>query len=238
MKRLKLLQFFKSNIFTTRIVEKKQVAEGTSEISLRRPRGFEFKAGQYIQVSVKKILHPDPKGSSRVFSIASSPNNKKLISITFRDSSSGFKQTLKDLPIGSEVLIEGPHGYFTLPKKVSEPIVFVAGGIGITPYLSMTRFAIEKKMRFSMILIYTNKNKKSSAYLDELKKLADKNTNFTLKTKFSRATKDFIEENVKNPHSCVWHIAGPPGMVDSARNMLFLMGVDDKKICFEEFVGY
>lgn len=152
------------------IIEQKTIAEKTGEISFALPyKEFNFLAGQYIRVSVPELLRSDPKGAARVFSIASSPNDKNKISIAFRDSRNGFKRTLLKLPPGSLVDIEGPFGYFTLPKNSSQPIIFIAGGIGITPCLSMIRYATEEKLAHPITLLYANRNAESAPYLEELR---------------------------------------------------------------------
>lgn len=157
------------------IIEQRTIAEKTDEVSFDLSgKNFVFIAGQYIRVTIPKLLYADPKGSSRVFTIASSPNEKNKLSIAFRDSGSGFKRTLLELPRGSLVEIEGPFGHFVLPRDASRPLVFIAGGIGITPFLSMIRFANENKLNYQITLLYANKNKENAAYLEELTSIAQK----------------------------------------------------------------
>lgn len=225
-------------IYPTTISERKQVAEDTLEVSFKWPSGFSFKAGQYIQISVSKLLFSDLKGSSRVMSIASSPLDKERISVAFRETGSGFKRTFKELPLGAAINVEGPHGFFTLPQESANPIIFIAGGIGITPYLSMIRFAAEKHLAFPMMLLYVNRNKESAAYLEELQDIASRNTYFILKNIFGKIDEQFIRQSVKEMQNCKWHIAGPPTMVSYARNILFLLGVDDGRVYCEEFMEY
>lgn len=221
------------------IINRRVIALKTNEVSFDiSERAFPFQAGQYIQVSVPKLLYPDPKGPSRVFSIISSPNNPKAISIAFRDSGSGFKRTLMELPIGTEVSIEGPHGFFTLPRDSSHPIVFVAGGIGITPCLSMISFATEKKLAQRITLLYANRDKESAAYLDTLTSLEKQNPHFTMKNKFGFMDADFLKSAIKNLPDAVWYIVGPPMMAANARETLLHLAVNEDRICIEEFIGY
>jgi ferredoxin-NADP reductase len=227
-----------SRVYETTIIDRKQVAANTVEVSFQRPAGFSFRAGQYIQVGVPALLHSDPKGASRVMSIASSPLDEDKISVAFRDTGSGFKRTLKELSLDSPVIIEGQHGYFTVPEHSPRPVVFVAGGIGITPYLSMARYAMTKGLEFPMTLLYANRNKKRAAYLEELQDLARHHKNFSLKSLFGVIDEQFIRQHVKDAEGCVWHIAGPPAMVWAVRHHLFHMGAPEVNVCFEEFVGY
>jgi len=225
-------------IYNTKLIGRRKIAEGTIEISLERPKGFSFKAGQYIQLAVPRLLYGDFKGNSRVLSIASSPLNKEEIVVAFRDTGSGFKKTIKDLAEDAPLLIQGPYGFFTLPEDPPYPIVFVAGGIGITPYLSMIRLAAERNFTTPITLLYANRSKESAAYLEELEQLAREHKNFTFKNRFGRIDEKFIEQNVKDITNCAWHIAGPPPMVDSMRNILMLLGVKSDKVYTESFTGY
>lgn len=221
------------------ILEQKTIAEKTCEVSFGLPGNkFIFLAGQYVRANAPKLVYPDPKGASRLFSIVSSPNNKDKISIAFRNSGSGFKRTLMKLPIGSLVDIEGPFGYFTLPKNLSQPIVFIAGGIGITPCLSMICYATEEKLNHPITLLYANRNVESAAYLEELTTIAKQNPRFLLKNQYGRIDANFIQQSVKNLVEPIWYIVGLPAMVADARNLLSRLGINDTKIYFEDFTGY
>ncbi len=227
-----------NSLFSTTIIDRKQVAENTLEVSFKRPADFAFKAGQYIQLKVPKLLYSDPTSASRLFSIASSPLDTEKLSVAFRETGSGFKRTLKELPMGSPVTIEGPHGFFTLPENPSNPLVFVAGGIGITPFLSMIRCATEKHFSFPMTLLYANRSKESEAYLTELQEMANRNSNFILKNKYGGIDEQFLRQHVNDVHQCVWYIVGVPDMIASVRNTLSLLGVNESRILFEAFEGY
>ena len=221
------------------IIEQKIITEKTYEVSFGLSgKKFEFLAGQYIRVSVSKLFYSDPKGTSRVFSISSSPNDKNKISVAFRDSGSGFKRILMELPLGSLVDIEGPFGYFTLPKDTSRPLVFIAGGIGITPFLSMIRFATEQKLTHQITLLYANRNAESAAYLEELTTITKQNPRFLLKNQFGRIDTDLIRQSINNLDEPVWYIVGLPTMVADMRSLLSQLSVSEAKVYFEDFTGY
>jgi ferredoxin-NADP reductase len=222
------------------IIERRKIAEKTIEISLKRPRGFKFEAGQYVQIILPELFYPDQRGNSRLFSIASSPNDKRRITIAFRNSGSGYKRTLLEAPFGYGVIIRGPFGKdFIIPKNKLVNIIFIAGGIGITPFLSMIHFATEKKLTLTITLLYVNKNKKSAAYLKELSEIAKKNLNFSVKNKFGRFNKEFIKQNINDILAVdEWFIAGPPAMVEYAVKLLSHFGVGREKIHQDRFSGY
>ena len=129
---------------------------------------FSFMAGQYCFVTLPNLLYPDDRLGKRHFSIVNSPNEKGIITIATRLRDSGFKKTLNELPLGSEVNLGPIAGAFTLPTDFKRPLVFIAGGIGITPYMSMLRYISEEKLPYKITLIYSNRDKNTTAYFDEI----------------------------------------------------------------------
>lgn len=225
-------------IFETQIIDRKEVAQDTLEVSFVRPADFDFKAGQYVQVELPIVLRNDAGGSSRVFSIVSSPDDSKKLTIAFRRSDKGFKRAIEGAAIGTTVRIQGPYGYFTFDRETHKPLVLIAGGIGITPCLSMIRFAQTHKMSTPMTLVYANRDRKSAAYLNELEKLEKGQTHMTLWTIFRPIDQSILHEIVEHHPYASWLIAGPPGFVEVVRNGLHIENVHEHTIFFEEFQGY
>lgn len=226
-----------STIKTT-IKSKREVANGTIEITFARPRGFEFVAGQYIQVALECLSYPDSKGLSRTFSICSSPLNKGVIAIAFRNTGSGYKKTLSELSEGSEVLLEGPFGHFSMPDFKDVKHVFIAGGIGITPFLSMIKTALKNGLDSPITLLYANRDKESSAYLEDLKKLSLTSNIFSLDSVFGRIEANHVQKHKRDIDNTLWWIVGPPGMVAEVKYLLASVNIPDDKIRIEEFIGY
>lgn len=226
-------------VYEVAVTARREVAEGTIEVALERPEGFNFQAGQYLQLRVPSLDHRDHRGSSRVFSIASSPLNEETIAIAFRDTGSGFKRTLRGLDAGEEVLIEGPHGFCILPRDRERRVVLVAGGIGITPFLSMVRFAVEPDTDTPQItLLYANRTRKVAAYLDELEDLVRGRPRVSLHTRFGLADEEFLRRHVRDPQERLWYVAGPPGMIEVVRGALHSFRVPLWNVLSEEFQGY
>ncbi len=221
------------------IIEKKEVAKDTTEITFGT-EGHEiaFKAGQYVSLTLPELLFPDTKGPSRFFSAIFTPYKKDSISIAFRNSPSGFKKTLLALPMGSKVEVECCHGAFILPEETSRPIILIAGGIGITPCLSMIRVAVKQKNSHHITLVYGNHDQESSAYLTELESLAAQNPNFILKTIFGRLDQVELEKNIEFNPEAEWFVVGPSIMVESVSATLQKNDVPDTRIHTEEFSGY
>lgn len=225
-------------MFVAIISKRREIALDTFEISfLIQDKNFNFQAGQYIEVNLEKLLKYDPKGHMRIFSIASSPNEKGVVSVAFRRSGSGFKESLLNLPINTKVEVSSPLGHFTLPKTTTHPLVFIAGGIGITPFLSMTRFVTEEKLDYKITLLYANREPNTTAYLEELEKLEKVNINFKLKNKFGPLDDNFLL-GLKTPGGALWYIAGPPQMVAKTRYILTNMNVNPNIIFTESYIGY
>jgi len=126
--------------FRTRLSSRNSVAEGTMAFYFARPMGFSFQAGQASDLTLLNPPETDSEGNIRTFSIASPPFEEQLTFAT-RMRDTAFKRSLKVVPLGSEVQIAAPSGSFTLHKNANKPAVFLAGGIGITPFLSVVRQA-------------------------------------------------------------------------------------------------
>lgn len=221
------------------ILDQKIIAPNTCQVSFDISKiPFIFKAGQYIQIRLPKLNYNDPKGLSRVFSIATSPNDKIKLSVAFKNFGSGFKKTLMELPKGALIDIEGPYGSFCLPINQSQQIVFIAGGIGITPCISMIRFANENKLQNIITLLYANNNQENAAYFNELNAIAKENNNFKVINKFGKIDADFITGNIKNLTDCLWYIVGPPAMVEAVKNIVSNLGIKNENIIIEDFIGY
>ena len=225
-------------IIKASLMARKEIVSGTSEVTFDTTgQDFYFEAGQYVKIIISEMPHQDTKGNLRLFSVVSSPNDKKHIEIVFRDSKSAFKKSLRDMPLGSKVEIQGPYGLFLLPKDRKTSIVFVAGGVGIAPCLSMIRFVTEETLDYPMFLIYGNNSQESIAYGEELERLNRENQNFSFVNHMGYIDIDCIKKSVKDLESPIWYIVGPPAMVETTKKILAELGVDASKIKFERFTG-
>ena len=212
------------------------IAADTYEVTFKRPSSFTFLPGQYIQVTLPNLKYPDSKGNSREFSICSPPYNNNELSVAFRNTNSGFKKTLIELEKGSLVLAEGPFGHFTLPNGGNH--AFVAAGIGITPFLSMIKTAVNKESGVNIKLLYANKNKSRDAYTDELNQLSSGAKHFQLHSISGPVDTKAINKYAKDVLSYNWWIVGMPKMVAEVKLTLESLGVPSLKIHIEEFIGY
>lgn len=223
-----------AHLHKAKILDRKEIAQDTFELTIGLDGGFTFTAGQYIWLIVDKLLYDDAKGNRRAFSISSSPNRKNSITIAFRNSNSGYKKTLLD-PLTSEVSVYGPFGSMVLPQSGNTPIVMVAGGIGITPFMSMIEFAVQQKKKQQIMLLYANSSAAKVAYAEKISELESENPYLAVKQTFKGLSWNFIVENVKDALGVTWYIIGPKSFVSDAGNLLLTKGIDEKNIIFEEF---
>jgi ferredoxin-NADP reductase len=226
-----------------------QVADGTLAFRLERPAGFSFKAGQAV---VLELLDP-PAGDGqkrRTFSLASAPFEARLVVAT-RMRDTAFKRALAALPDGAGIKLLGPIGQFTL-AEAARPAVFIAGGIGITPFISMLRQAARDRSPQRLLLLYSNRRPEDAAFLGELQELERQNGNFRLcatmtdmqessrkwdgETGFVDA--DLIRRCTGGLPAPVYYVVGPPAMVVAMQETLRGMGVPEEDIRSEEFYGY
>src|SRR6516162_8576873 len=137
------------------LTKREEISEGTMAFHFAKPADFEFRGGQAIDVTLVNPPETDAEGNTRTFSIASAPFDPDLM-IATRVRDTAFKRVLRNAAPGLEVKIEGPSGSFVLPRKAEKPVVLLAGGIGITPFLSMIRQATQDKAPHQIYLFYSN----------------------------------------------------------------------------------
>lgn len=214
--------------YLIKLLSKKEVAEKTTAFFFEKPKGFKFTPGQFIEICLdKNLVH--------AFSIASSPKEKELM-IATRMRPSAFKNSLNKLKIGSGVKIDGPFGQFVLHKNPKTPAVLLAGGIGITPFRSMIKEFTNRKIT----LFYSNRKPKDAAFLDELKKMENKNFKLSaIMTKLNgHINSKMIKDNLKNWRKAIYYAVGSAGFVQAMANLLSKMKIKPENVKTENFPGY
>lgn len=216
-----------------------------------KPAGFRYKPGQAVDITLVDPPATDAKDQHRVFSLVSAPYENDLI-IATRMRDSAFKNWLKAAPEGSHVQMEGPFGSLTLHNNRARPAVFIAGGIGITPFVSMLRQATKDRLDQYMLLVYSNRRPEDATFLPELDQMAQQNKHFHLvatMTGMHKAGRPWDGERghidgalltrlVGNLPAPIYYVAGPPAMVQAIRQNVQGIGVSDDDIRSEDFFGY
>jgi ferredoxin-NADP reductase len=233
-----------------RIKEKREVAKGTLLATFDLlGEEVDFTPGQYFFVTLPDVGHQDDKGLRRHITVVTSPNDKGVLGFATRMRDTAFKRSLAELPVGTEVEVEPPKGDFGLPADLSRPLVFVAGGIGITVFRSMLRYIREEGLSHRVTLIYSNRDRESTAFLDELHEFERELPNFRLILTMTqdpswdgetrkidaRFFKDYLEEDL---NQYTFLVAGPPAMVEGMQKTLADAGVQEQNIVAERYSGY
>lgn len=234
-----------------RLRKKEEVAEGTLAFYFEKPAGLQFKPGQFANLTLLNPPETDGEGNVRSLSIASAPFEEDLLFAT-RMRDTAFKRVLKAMPLGSELTLGGPFGSFTLHSDASRPGVFLAGGIGITPFRSMILHASRNRLPHRLLLVYSNRRPEDAAFLQELEGIEKKNTKYKFigtmtqmeksKRKWDGRTgsidKDMLSECTDDWKGSIYYVAGPPTLVSAIGHVLADLGVSEDDVRSEEFAGY
>jgi ferredoxin-NADP reductase len=241
----------REEIMKARLVESGRVAEATAGFTFEVQDPFTFDAGQTCDLTIPSPRYEDEKGSSRTFSIASSPSDAPRITVATRLTGSAFKRSLLEAPVGLEIDLDGPFGSFVLHRNAAKPAVFLAGGIGITPFRSIIKDATERRLPHAMTLFVSNRTPASTAFLPDLEAWQRQNPNFRLVATITDASGGeawshsvgLMDASFMRPHVSEWaaaicYLAGPPAYVKAMRAALDGVGADPDNIRTEEFSGY
>lgn len=233
-------------------IKKEQVAKDAFAFYFDRTKvQFNFLPGQYVRMYLPGT-DIDGRGDKRPFTLASSPLEKEHIMITTRILQSAFKKRLSELSVGEKIKFYGPLGGFILHEEEKNEQIFLAGGIGITPFLSMISYVDEKKLPLKITLFVSFSTVEDMIYKDKLEEIAQGNQNIEVvytitkpnESKFpwsgeaGRMSEELIRKYVKNLLEALYYIVGPPQMVSAMEELVAKMRVPTKRILIENFTGY
>ena len=210
---------------------------------------FEYRPGQFAFFDLDTLDFPDERGNRRHFTLSSSPTEKGITMFTTRMRGSGFKETLRNAPLGYEVSIGVPAGLFVIPEDNTRSHVFIAGGIGVTPYRSILRHAVDTKTPMNALMLYFNHSSADIVFRQELEDIARQVTTFSLVHVLSEPEPGWAGERgklneallrkwVPNLDQRLFWISGPPSMVMAYKALIKQTGVPDESIRTDHFTGY
>lgn len=230
------------------VAETREVAKGTLLVLFAVEDYPDYRPGNYFWVELADGGHQDEKGLRRHISFVTSPTERGVVGLATRLRDSAFKRTLAELQVGDEVEVEEPKGSFVLPEDTSSEYVFVAGGIGITVFRSMLRFIADEGLPYRITLVYSNRDRASTAFLEELEELAGRIDGMRILLTMTddpewegerrRLTADVLEELVGGLEGKTFLIAGPPAMVEDVSGALLGAGVPEDGVVASKFSGY
>ncbi len=224
-----------------------QVTPTVKDFVFSRPSGTHFAPGQYMEWTIPAFL-PDLRGNRRSFSLASSPKEKDLrIGVKFYEPGSDFKKRMLKLSPGDQLVAGQLAGDFQLPAATKQPLVFIAGGIGITPFRSMVQHMIDTGQERRVTLFYCINSMKEAAY----KEVFEQARSLGVKVIYVVAegavpkhgyegylTAEILKKEVLDYQQRLYYISGPNAMVRVLRKLLRQNDVKATSIRTDFFSGY
>lgn len=219
-------------------VGRHQVGKDTYEYRFHPDHPLVFHAGQYLEWTLPH--EADSRGIRRYFTIAGAPGDTEIsFAVRHLAKQSSWKQMLAEIKEGATLFATQRAGDFTLRSRASYH-VFIAGGIGITPFVSMMRNA--KDTQIDATLFYCNKTAEDIAFKDLVEAkvktvhvLETPTEEFAHETGF--ITADMIKKHVQNWSEATYYISGPPGLVGAYEKLLAQIGIPRRRIIVDYFPG-
>ena len=219
-------------------------------LMFEKPDGFNYEPGQYLEINLEH-QNPDDRGTTRWFTLSSSPTEGDLM-ITTRlvEKHSTFKQALFDLKPSDSVNAKGPMGKFIMPKDPNSEIVWIAGGIGVTPFRSQMKFILDNQQQRKITLIYSNRTKNDICFTKLWEEAQASVKNFKLvSTLVDEVPPDWegesgmvdeamIKRAVGQPADKIFYVSGPEPMVEAFKPKLMAMGIKEENIHQDWFPNY
>ncbi len=212
-------------------------------------REFSFRPGQYLEWTLGH-RYPDNRGNRRYLTIASAPTEDEIrIGVKFYPQSSTFKRKLASMKKGDVISVSHLAGGFVLPKNPKKKMVFIAGGIGVTPFRSMVQYLLDSREPRSIVMFYSNKTAEDIAYKDVFDRAQNE---LGIKTVYAVTGEKvsgpemysgsidarLIMQYVPDYRERTFYISGPHTMVEAFKKTLSDMGVSRFKIKSDFFPGF
>ncbi len=230
--------------FETQLQKVIQRNSNVTSYRFNRPDGFEYKAGQFLNVT----LNHNEKELSKYLSFSSSPTEPTHIEFTKKLSDSEFSNALRNAKLGDRVKIDAPYGKFTFEGEYPK-IALLGGGIGITPFMSICKYATDKGLNNKITLFYGCSTPDDVVFREEFEELAKTNKNLKLvftvsrptpnwKGKTGRINDDMIKMELPDFKEYIFYACGPPPMVKGMEAIIDTLGIPKEQFKIEYFTGY
>src|SRR6266540_3218665 len=238
---------------TTRLLtlkEKVQLAPDVYDFVFAPTRKFAFAPGQYMEWTLGHAA-PDTRGNRRYFTLASSPTENNLrLGVKFYRNSSSFKRALLSMDAHGQIVAAQLAGDFVLPDDPQQKCVFIAGGIGITPFRSMLKYLVDARQPRPIVLFYANRTVDEIVYkdvLDQAERELGIRTVYAItdtrrlppgwRGRVGYIGPQLIKDEVPDYLNCTFYLSGPPAMVEAYKQMLAELHVPRSQIKTDLFAG-
>ena len=228
--------------------ETRELAEGTLLALFAVEDYPDYRPGAYFWVELPDRGHDDEKGLRRHISLVTSPTEHGVVGLATRLRDTAFKRTLAELEVGDEVQVEEPKGSFLLPEETDVEYVFVAGGIGITVFRSMLRYIADSGEPYRVTLVYSNRDRSSTPFLDELAELEQGIPGLRVVLTMTddeawegerrRVDPAMLADVLGGLDGRTFLVAGPPAMAEGVADSLREAGVPEERVRADRFSGY
>lgn len=231
-----------------RLREQRLIARDTYEYVFDVAPPLRFLPGQYLEWTLPHV-RPDTRGNRRYFTIASSPTEDGVrLGVKIGKERSSFKETLLAMKPGDTLYAGQTAGDFVLPRDPTRKLVFMAGGIGITPFRSMIAYLLDRQEQRDIVLFYGSRTVEDVAYGDLLAQAAQRIGLRTVSVLMQPPEGDtttpttvdatLIAAEVPDYRERTFYLSGPTGMVDAYKKILVDMGVRRAHIKTDYFPGF
>lgn len=231
--------------------QKVRITPDIADFVFKPNQKLAYEPGQYMEWTLPHY-GVDSRGNRRYFTLASSPTESDIrIGVKFYNQSSTFKKALLNLKANTSIVASQISGDFVLPKDPKKKLVFIAGGIGVTPYRSMTKYLLDKKEKRNVTMLYSAKTKNDFAYRDIFEQARkelgmniiyaitnDKKAVSNAYTRLGRISAETIKKEVPDFEERFFYISGADAMVEAMKSILTGLGVPKHQIKVDYFSGY
>lgn len=223
----------KEKQFKAKFLGLTEIGEGTLEATFELQNHINYKPGQYAWLILDNQLVSDTRGNIRGFSLLFDNDNPGIFRIIYRDGISGFKQALKKISPGTQLVWSGPFGSFVLPSKLNQPLVFIAGGTGVVPVMALTRELCHRQENMKVEIIVGNSQASREVGRLEIEQLQKKHKNIHAHFFQGEIDSGWLK-GVNFPES-LFYLAGPLGFVWQTGSLLEQAGVKLENMRFDQY---
>ncbi len=235
--------------FKLTLLRVEEIASGCYNFVFSPNRKLVFQAGQYLDWTID-VSKSDNRGNRRPFTIASSPSDNEVhLGVKFYDKPSAFKRKLLNMQTGDMIYGSQLAGEFTLPLDKTEKLVFIAGGIGVTPFCSMMQDMLDHQEERPVVMLYGNNTVNDVAYSEVFERAE---LELGMRTVYAVADTDLdhpnlhhgfidaklIQREVPDYSDRTFYVSGPRSMVVKFERILKDLGVSRSRIKVDFFPGF